>query len=287
MSNLNIEDIINETTGKNNIMLKYAETCLKECEPGSDNYNKALKIINTFKHNDPKFKDLKQDMKSLQLGMVKASRKLADQHNEKTASESAPIHNKINSRAQNESAVTDPMARDIDIKIAALQSKIERNERIQDNYIAKYGSENKYILEEHEKLCDQMEELCRQRRNSFKSQNESTADILADIDYLLNESSGKNGFDARLAEERYKNSRIDDPMSSTYGDIAKAYLKAKEDNKHGKTKIGEAMANSSKKNIDAINDKNKASEIHNKINNRVQNESTEDILTEINELLNF
>ena len=79
-------------------------------------------------------------------------------------------------QVQNESAFNDPMATAIDRKIESLKRKIEMNEKVQDRYIEKNGYENKSIAAEHDKMCDQMEELCRQRREGkTDTQNESVS----------------------------------------------------------------------------------------------------------------
>ena len=74
-------------------------------------------------------------------------------------------------QVQNESTEDPNYA--INRKIAHLQKKIETNEMVQDRYIAANGYENKSIAEEHDRMCDQMEELCRQRREANNTQNES------------------------------------------------------------------------------------------------------------------
>ena len=75
-------------------------------------------------------------------------------------------------QVQNESTEEPNYA--INKKIEHLQKKIEMNEKVQDRYIEKNGYENKSIAAEHDKMCDQMEELCRQRREAKNAtQNES------------------------------------------------------------------------------------------------------------------
>ena len=75
-------------------------------------------------------------------------------------------------QVQNESTDIDSA---INRKIAHLQKKIETNEMVQDRCIAKNGYENKSIAEEHDRMCDEMEELCRQRREGTNNTNESVS----------------------------------------------------------------------------------------------------------------
>lgn len=57
---------------------------------------------------------------------------------------------------------------DINVKIEATQFELNRNERLQDNYIAKFGKENTGLAEMHEYLCDKMQELIRKRNEIAK-----------------------------------------------------------------------------------------------------------------------
>ena len=104
-------------------------------------------------------------------------------------------------QAQNESAFNDHMATAIDIKIEHLKKKIETNEMVQDRYIEKNGYENKSIAEEHDKMCDQMEELCRQRREAKNTeQNESVT--LNEASLSKSEKDALEDYEFGLPEKR-------------------------------------------------------------------------------------
>ena len=57
---------------------------------------------------------------------------------------------------------------DINIKIEATRSELNRNERSQDNFMTRFGKENLGLLEKHNMLCDEMSELIRIRHEIAK-----------------------------------------------------------------------------------------------------------------------
>ena len=71
---------------------------------------------------------------------------------------------------------------DINAKIDELTSRINHNEKLQSEWEAKHGESNPSLYEQHDKLCDEMEALCKQRRE-FKT--ESSIDIDRHIDMLF------------------------------------------------------------------------------------------------------
>lgn len=58
----------------------------------------------------------------------------------------------------------DIMLDDLNYKIQSLQNRIETNEHLQSAWVASRGYENPSLLEKHEKMMDEMEELLRKRR---------------------------------------------------------------------------------------------------------------------------
>lgn len=82
----------------------------------------------------------------------------------------------------------------INRKIDALSKRIERNEKEQDRYVAKYGEQNDALYDQHEKLCDQMEELCNRRRNGFEeSAGVSSEDLGHNTEDLKPNETGLEG----------------------------------------------------------------------------------------------
>lgn len=65
-------------------------------------------------------------------------------------------------QAQNE-------AIDINDQISALQKQIDHNEKAQSVYEAKNGKSDEKLLKEHDKMCDDMEALCKKRRTQTES----------------------------------------------------------------------------------------------------------------------
>ena len=69
----------------------------------------------------------------------------------------------------------------LNAQITALQTQIYRNEKLQSEWMATHGEENPSLLEQHDKLCDKMDELTRKRRTGVI---ESSNSINDDIDTL-------------------------------------------------------------------------------------------------------
>ena len=55
---------------------------------------------------------------------------------------------------------------DVNFKIQCLQKRIEENEMIQSRWQAAHGEMHMGIYQKHEEMCDQMDELCRLRRQA-------------------------------------------------------------------------------------------------------------------------
>ena len=107
------------------------------------------------------------------------------------------------------------------------------------------------------------------------------------LDNITNESSGTNGLMRRMAEEKYKDTRIGTSENDAYGHVVAAYDKMRKKNKHGISSDARASAMSGKSFVKTINEENskKINPIHKKINSKVQNESTMDILDEAIDIL--
>lgn len=184
--------------------------------------------------------------------------------------------------------------------------------------IAKYDRQNRKVSEIHNKI-------------NKRAQNESTTDILNEIDSILDESAGNHGLVGRIALEKYKTEKkknderdmevektrkqyiragyedkapanADRSLENSYKDTYDADKKFRNDRnldwrygyaRKDPSNKSHTIGTRASKNISLEYDdrmKNNAkkvnNQLHDRINKRAQNESTTDILNDIDYLLN-
>ena len=88
----------------------------------------------------------------------------------------------------------------INSQIQSLQYRIDRNEKLQSEYEAKHGESNEGLYALHDKMVDEMQELCRKRRALREDVNVSSEDLNHTKEQL---TPNTLGFEGMSPEELY------------------------------------------------------------------------------------